>query len=174
MARLLSLAIALSLGGCLFNDCSFDTETLESTGTLQAQAGLIGDTLTVAFVDTLYPSLDVYVRAGLDANPVPSGDGTVRLGFNAESFVFQNSAPTRFDAVVLGDTVYVYVVGALGSEVFTQVCSPPEERVRLDVALISAPAPVRAIRTVRVDPNTLRSQTARVLRQRDAHRPTSV
>ena len=173
-ATLIGLATALSLSGCLFNDCSFDFEELTSTGVLSADVAVASDTLTVAFVDTFDPGLDVYVRAGLDANASPSTDGTVRLGFDAESLVFQNSAPRQFDTVAVGDTVYVYIAGALDPSIFTQTCSPPAEYVRLDVVSLSAPPDVRVIRTVRLSPGDLPTPAAQTLRQRDAHRPTSV
>lgn len=174
MTRLYLLTIVLSVSGCLFNDCSFDVETLESAGFLRAEAGMVGDTLTVAFVDTFYPSFDVFVRTGYEANPAPSEDGSVRLGFDSEALVFQNSAPPQFDVVAVGDTAYVYVVGTLDPSIFSQTCSPPEERVRLDVEFVSAPATVKTIRTARLNLYDFPVQAARALRQRDARRPTSV
>ena len=174
MMRLVLLAAVLGLSGCLFNDCSFDVETLNGSGVLQAEAGAVGDTLTVAFVDTYSPSLDVFVRAGLDANPSPSEDGTVRLGFDSEAFVFQGADPPQFELVTVGDTVYVYVAGTLDPSIFSQACSPPEERIRLDVTFASAPPAVRAIRTVRLTPEDLPRAAARALRPSDAHRPITV
>ena len=174
MTRLALLAAVLGLSGCLFNDCSFDTETLDGSGVLQAEVGAVGDTLTLAFVDAGDPGFDVYVRAGLEANPAPTEDGTVRLGFGSEAFVYQGARPPQFELAAVGDTVYVYVSGSLDPSVFRRVCSPPLERVRLDVTFAAAPPAVRAIRTVRLGAEDVAPAAAGALRQRDAHRTTTV
>ncbi len=174
MTRLALLAAVLGLSGCLFDDCSFDTETLDGSGVLQAEAGAAGDTLTLAFVDAGDPGFDVYVRAGLESNPTPTEDGTVRLGFDSEAFVYQGAQRPQFELVAVGGTVYVYVAGSLDPSIFSRVCSPPLEQVRLDVTFAAAPSAVRAIRTVRLRAEDLSPVAAGALRQRDAHRPTTV
>lgn len=174
MLRLLALAAALGLGGCLFNDCSFDTESLEGFRVVQADARSVGDTLTLAFVDTYEPSLEAFVRAGLDRNPTPTEDGTVRLSLDTEARVFAGSAPLHLAAQAVGDTVYLYVAGRFEPSLVAEVCSPPQTRLRLDVLSIEAPRAVRAIRTVHLDPESLAPAAARALRQREAYRPTPV
>lgn len=175
MTRLFLLAATLGLSGCLFNDCSFDVETNESTASIGADASAVGDTLTLAFVDTYEPSIRATVPAGLGPNVNPSGDGRVRLYLETEALQFSDAPPYQLAASTVGDTVYVYVEGRFDPSVLTrQACSPPETSIRIDVQSVSAPPGVRVIRTTRVDAYDLRFAAAQALRQRDAHRPTSV
>ena len=171
MTRLLLLAAALGVAGCsLIDDCRFETEERRYENVLQADAPALGDTLTLAVVDTGRPSLRAFVPAGL-ALARPSSDGTVRIGYDAEAFVFADSRALRLSAATRGDTVYVYVEGALDPSLFAQACSPPEERLRVDLSYVSAPPGVRALRVTRVGPEDLPPGAAQMLRQRDAARP---
>ena len=170
MARLLFLAAALSLTGCLFDDCSFDIDETQYDGRVQAEVSAVGDTLTVAFVDAFDPSVQAFLPAGIEPVRDSGTSHVVQIGFQAESRVFADRDPIRLDAVAVGDTVYVYVPGSVDPSLFSQACSPPEESIRLTVGYIAAPEPVRVLRTVRLGPEDVSLVAAEAIRQRESAR----
>ena len=178
MPRLLLLAAALAmptLAGCLFEDCSFETTEVTGFETVRADADAIGDTLTVAFVQSPERRLDVFTRADLRPNTTDenvNGVPTVSVSYEAEGIELgerDDPRAPRFTTSRQGDTLYVYAEGSLG--LFSEVCSPPEAFLRIDVLGVSAPAGVRAVRVTTVDVFELDAEVSGALRQLDAERP---
>ena len=173
MTRLLLLAAVLGAAGCsLVDDCSFDTEERQFTNVLRTDVAAVGDTLTVVVVnrEPRDPAFQAFVPAGL-ALSTPSDDGSVQIGYDIEAEVSPRSRTPLLAATARGDTVYVYVEGTLDPSLFVQVCSPSEDRVRVDLLSVSAPPGVRALRVLRADQSSLSPAAAHALRQRDAARP---
>ena len=173
MLRLLwVIPLATALAACAFNDCSFETTDVNGFGSVNAEAEAIGDTLTVVFVQA-DRRLDLFVRAGLEPSETTEGE-TVTVSYNAEGLDFGEVSPPRpphFAAVQQGDTMYVYVEGELSPGLFTEVCSPPEAYLRVDVTNVSAPSTVRAVQVTLMDVGELAPRTAAALRRADADRP---
>ena len=170
------LSAAALVAGCAFNDCSFETTDVESFDTVRAEATGLGDTLNVVFVDSGLRRLNVFVRADLTPTETTEGEGVI-VSYEAEGLEYgevpSGRAP-QFEAVRQGDTVYLYVEGELSPDLFTEVCSPPQAYLRIDVLDVAAPASVRAVRVRSVFVDALAAETAAALRKADAERPRPV
>ena len=180
MPRLLVLLLAaVALGGCAFNDCSFETTDVASFDTVSAGAESPGDTLTVVFVEGYERRLNVFVRADLrptETDENVNGVPTLSVSYDAEGLELGETSTRapRFASSLQGDTLYVYAEGSLAPDLFTEVCSPPEAFLRIDVVGVRAPASVRAVRVTSVHAAELEARVGQTLRQLDADRPRPV
>ncbi|GAB5534985.1 MAG: hypothetical protein Rubg2KO_12340 [Rubricoccaceae bacterium] len=174
LRRLCALPLVAALmAGCTLTDCSFETTDVAGFDTVRTEAGSLGDTLTVMFVQAYERDLRVFTRAGLE--PTPSTDGeAVTVSYDAEGLEFGDVSPPhppRLASLLQGDTMYVYVEGELSPDLFTEVCSPPTAYLRIDVLGVDAPEAVRAVRVTSAFADELPPRTAAALRQLDAGRP---
>ena len=161
----LVLALAGALGGCSFGDCAFETAVAETTGGLLVADGrAVTDTLTVAVVLGPDPLVDLSVEPGaVEAGTTP--DRAVEVLYDARATAHSGDpAPRPLAAAAVGDTVFVYVVGAFDPSLVERACSPPPaETVEVRIREVLVPAGTVEARVVGLDATTLtRSQAAAV------------
>lgn len=154
----------------MFGDCDFETSTAETVGGLiLADAGAVGDTLTLAFVDAREPALEVRVPAAVLEDAGTSPDDVLEVVYDAQSTTF-GSDPLAQPLVTtaVGDTVFVYIAGTLDPTLFA--CSPGESVLEVDVREILAPQGVEVVRLTRLAARDLLPEAASRLRSEEATR----
>lgn len=171
---LLSLGIALAVGGCSLGDCSFETSEAETRGGLLLTDGsAVGDTLTVAFVDSGDPTVVLTTAPGVGDAPRIAPDAIVQVLYDAAAQSFSGDVPPRASlAVPLGGTGFVYVDGTLDPTVLRQVCSPRPTTCEVEARDVLVPVGTVAVRVALVPLPDLSGAPAEALRQSDeARRP---
>ena len=168
MRAALSLAVlAVALGGCSLGDCAFETSRAETTDSvLLADGRGVGDTLTVLFVDGLDPVVTLRVAPGVGEAPDVTPDGAVEVLYDARSRgVSGDLAPRPLVSTVRGDTVFVYVDGALDPSVLVPACSLPPASVDVRVRDVLVPPGTVAARVALVRVGDLPAASADALRR---------
>lgn len=170
-AALLVLAL-LAASGCGVFECPDLGDVRDvrvAVAALAVEAPADGP-VTVALVEASYgPEVRFYVRAGAGALPYapPAGTAEVVYGLDGRTYA---EAPPALASVTRGDTVFVYVEGAVDPSVFVEACSPATEAFEIQVEGAAVAEAVTGVTFTVVRFDDLAPSARSLLHQHDAGR----
>ena len=173
------LPVAAFLAGCVFGECDFGSVAeIEGSGVLTADASTVGDTLTIAFVSNLqaYDVPLLEARGPFEFTPDRAVGTQLELAYQLDGIDPDEEARIAppLTSTLRGDTLYVYVEGALSPDLFTEACSPPMFYLAVFIDSFRAPESVRAVRLTHTYIDELVPEASTALRRADAERTRPV